>query len=211
MNFVQYTDGFNYNPKKAPEAQSEELFKINIDSVLERYKFNQELTEELKLDIEVYIQDEVKNATLEFISRFFEKMGKNSKVAYAVARALGFVVWMKDKDGNQINSLAEIAKYWNVCPQMIDQLTKSIQKDLEIDPIDNLSINKKSYSYNVTPPDGYMTTGQVIDFLKISNKKLNGIIKSLDIKKREYTRGSKLISEDDVDRIELYLLQGKEI
>jgi len=85
MNFVQYHEGFNYDPKKAPEAQSEDLFKINIDSVLEKYKFNSELTEELKLDIEEYIQDETKNATLEFISRFFERMGKGGKTAYAVS------------------------------------------------------------------------------------------------------------------------------
>lgn len=208
MNYVQFHEGFNYDPKKAPEAQSEDIFKINIDSVLEKYKFNSELTEELKLDIEEYIQDETKNATLEFISRFFERMGKGGKTAYAVARALGFAIWMEDKDGNKISSLKDIAKHWNVCPQMIDQLTKQIQKDLEIDPIENLAIHKKNYSYQVEAPKGYMTTGQVIKFLNISNKKLNGIIKLLNIKKKSFCRGSKLIAESDIDKIELYLMDG---
>ena len=114
----------------------------------------------------------------------------------------------KDKDGNEINSLNQIAKHFDCCPQLIDQLSKQVQKDLDIDPIDNLSIQKKNYSYKVESPNGFMTTGEVLEFLGISNKKLNGVVKRLGIKKRDFSRGSKLLSLDEVDRVELYLMEG---
>ena len=78
-----------------------------------------------------------------------------------------------------------------------------------MDPITNLSIHKKNYSYKVKSPKGYMTTGEVLSFLNISNKKLNSIIKTLGIRKKDYLRGSKLVAEEDIDKVELYLMEGK--
>lgn len=209
MSQVKFIDGFNYANLLAPEAQADGKYKLGIEEILNKYGFNNKLNEELIEDFELFINTEVKDITLEFVARFFERLGKGSKLAYSVARALGFHVYLKDKDGNEVTSLKEIAEYWNVCPQLIDQLSKQIQKDLNFDPIDNLSIHKKKYDYKVKAPDGYMTTGQVLEFLNISNKKLNGIVKFLDIKKKSYCRGSKLLAEADIDRIELYLMEGK--
>lgn len=209
MNGVQYVDGFDYSGIQEPLTKSDCKIHSTLDDLLSNYSFNEELMQELKNELGEYVKNEVKNSTLEFVSRFFSRMG-GSKVGYAVARALGFHVYIKDKDGNQIQSLNQIAEYFGCCPQLIDQLSKQIQEDLDIDPIKNLSIQTKNYSYKVDSPDGFMTTGEVLQFLGISNKKLSGIVKRLGIKKREYTRGSKLISEDDVDRIELYLMEGLE-
>lgn len=210
MNGVKYVDGFDYSGIKEPLSEGTKKRQQTLATVLNKYSFNQKLQTELEEEIFDFVETEIQNATLEFISRFFERLGKGSKIAYSVARALGFHVFLKDKDGNEIHSLNKIAEYWGCCPQLIDQLTKQIQQDLDIDPINNLKIQKKSYSYKVKSPDGYMTTGQAIEFLGISNKKLNGIISRLNIKKRDFSRGSKLISEDDLDRVELYLMEGVE-
>ena len=207
MNQVQYVDEFDYSSIQEPLACSAEKQHQDLDNLLSRFRFNSTLHQELKEELVSHVKNEIKDATLEFVSRFFTRMG-GSKIGYSVARALGFHVFLKDKDGNEINSLNQIAEYFGCCPQLSDQLAKQIQKDLDIEPIDNLKILKKDYSYKVESPDGYMTTGEVIQFLGISNKKLNGIIHRLGIQKRDYTRGSKLVAEDDVDRIELYLMQG---
>lgn len=203
---MEYLDGFNYANIEAPEAHNKQESKYTAEEILSKYDFNPELHSELLEDLDYFINNEVKNITLEFISRFFQRLGKGSKTAYATCRALGFHVFLTDKNGNEIHSLKEIADYWNVCPQLIDQLSKQIQKDLDFEPINNLSIHKKNYSYKVKAPDGFMTTGEVIEFLNISNKKLNSIIKTLGIKKKDHSRGSKIIRESDVDRVELWLM-----
>lgn len=208
MNGVKYVDGFDYSGIQEPLTLSAQKVQSNLNQLLDEYGFNEELSNELKQEIHLFIQTEIKDATLSFVSRFFERLGKGSKLGYSVARALGFHVYLKDKDGNEINSLNQIAKHFDCCPQLIDQLSKQVQKDLDIDPIDNLSIQKKNYSYKVKSPDGFMTTGEVLEFLGISNKKLNGVVKRLGIKKRDFSRGSKLLSLDEVDKVELYLMEG---
>jgi hypothetical protein len=211
MSNLEYLDGLNYSAFTAPEAQSEAVRKLDAQTILSKYNFNEALREELLDDLQTYIEEEVKISTLEFVNKFFERLGKN-KTGYAVARALGFHIYLKDKEGKEIHTQKQIANYFGVCPQMIDLLSKQVQEDLRgIEPITSLAIHKKKYDYSVKAPEGYMTTIQVMNFLDLTNKKLNGIIKSLDIRKKEYTRGSKLISVDDVDRIELYLMEGKEI
>ena len=112
------------------------------------------------------------------------------------------------KNGKELHTLKDIAEYWDVCPQLIDQLSKQIQKDLNVEPINNLAIHKKNYSYKVKSPKGFMTTIEVMDFLNLTNKN-STIIRSLGITKKDYIRGSKLIAEEDIDRIELYLMEGK--
>jgi hypothetical protein len=207
VNGVKYVDGFDYSSIKEPLTQCSDSEQCKVDDILEKYQIDDS---ELKEEIHHHISNEIKNATLEFISRFFQRLGQGSKLGYAVCRALGIHIYLKDKDGNEIKSLTEISKVWGCSPQLIDQLCRSIKQDIDLEPIENLAIEKKNYSYKVHSPDGYMTTGEVLTFLDISNKKLNGVIKRLGIKKRQYTRGSKLISEDDVDRIELYLMEGVE-
>ena len=209
MNGVEYVDGYDYSSIREPLATGSERQQEELDQILDRFGFNELIHQELRDEISDHVKNEVKFSTLEFVSKFFQRMG-GSKIGYSVARALGFHVFLKDKDGNEIHSLNQIAEYFGCCPQLIDQLTKQIQKDLEIEPINNLLIQKKNYSYKVESPSGFMTTGEVVDFLGISNKKLNGIIHRLGIKKRDYSRGSKLISEQDIDLVELYLMQGKE-
>ena len=208
MSNLQYLDELDYDKLTAPEVQFEHTKKISAEDLLAKYNFNNELKHELLSDMDAYISNEINNITLEFVSRFFERLGKGSKTAYAVARALGFHVYIK-KNGKELHTLKDIAEYWDVCPQLIDQLSKQIQKDLNIEPINNLAIHKKNYSYKVKSPKGFMTTIEVMDFLNLTNKKLNGIIRTLGIKKKDYIRGSKLIAEEDIDRIELYLLEGK--
>lgn len=211
MSNLEYLDGLNYSAFTAPEAQSEEVSKTSAQSILDKYSFNHELTAELLEDLQEYIEREINDTTLEFVNRFFQRLGKN-KTGYAVARALGFHIYLKDREGKEIHTQKEIANYFGVCPQMIDLLSKQVKEDLEgVEPITSMAIHRKNYNYKVKAPDGYMTTIQVMEFLNLTNKKLNGIIKSLGITKKEYTRGSKLISEEDVDRIELYLMEGKEI
>ena len=210
MSNLEFIDGYNYSPITAPEAQADAINKLRAEDILDKYDFNQALREELLEDLQIYMDEEVKNTTLEFVNRFFQRLGKGSKTAYLVARALGFHIYLKDKDGKEIHTQKEIANYFGVCPQMIDLLSKQIQEDLgDVDPITSLAIHKKDYNYKVEAPKGYMTTIQVMRFLNLTNKKLNGIIKALDIQKKEYSRGSRLISEQDVHRIELYLLEGK--
>lgn len=210
MNTVEYKDGFDYEQIQNPLFSESPTTKIDLESLLEDYGFSENLKNELVDELQQHIHNEIKSATLEFVNRFFEKLGRGSKLAYCVSRALGFKVFMKDKDGNEIHSLNEIAKYWNCSPQLIDQLSKQIKEDIDVDPIQNLGIEKKNYSYKVTAPEGYMTTGQVIKFLNISNKKLNSIIKRLKINKKDYIRGSKIISEEDLDRVELWLMTGSD-
>ena len=209
MSNLQYLDELDYDKLTAPEVQFEHTKQISVEDIIAKYNLSEELQNELIADLDKYVRTEVNNITLEFVSRFFERLGRGSKTAYAVARALGFHVYLKDKDGKEIHTLKEIAEYWNVCPQLIDMLSKQIQKDLELDPIKNLAIHKKNYSYKVQSPKGYMTTIEVMDFLNLTNKKLNGIIRTLGINKKDYVRGSKLIAEEDVDRVELYLMEGK--
>lgn len=209
MGRLQYLDELDYDKLTAPEVQFERTQQFSAEDLIAKYNFNEELSNELLKDLDAYITKEVNDITLEFVSRFFERLGKGSKTAYAVARALGFHVYLKDKNGKEIHTLKEIAEYWNVCPQLIDMLSKQIQKDLEVEPIKNLAIHKKNYSYKVQSPKGYMTTIEVMDFLNLTNKKLNGIIRTLGIIKKDYVRGSKLIAEEDVDRVELYLMEGK--
>jgi len=209
MSNLQYLDQLDYDKLSAPEVQFEHIKEFCAEDIIDKYDFNEDLKQELLKDLDTYITKEVNDITLEFVSRFFERLGKGSKTAYAVARALGFHVYLKDKEGKEIHTLKEIADYWNVCPQLIDMLSKQIQKDLQCEPIKNLAIHKKNYSYKVQSPKGYMTTIEVMDFLNLTNKKLNGIIRTLGITKKDYVRGSKLIAEDDVDRVELYLMEGK--
>ena len=208
MNNLEYLDGFNYSNIIAPEAQATETNKTCAEDILDKYNFNTVLTEELKSDIEEYINQEVKDITLEFVNRFFQRL-KGCKTAYVVARALGFHIYLTDKEGKEIHTQKEIANYFGVCPQFIDILSKQVQKDLEgVEPVSSMAIHKKNYNYKVTAPDGYMTTIQVMKFLNLTNKKLNGIIKTLNIQKKNFVRGSKIISEKDIDRIEVYLMEG---
>ena len=208
MGNLKYLDELGYDALLAPEVQSEDPKHFSVESIIDKYNFNEKLSNELLTEINEYVESEVNKTTLEFVNRFMQKLGRGSKLAYATARALGFHVYIK-KDGKELHTLKDIAEYWDVCPQLIDQLSKQIQKDLNVEPITNLSIHKKNYSYKVQSPKGYMTTGEVLSFLNISNKKLNSIIKTLGIKKKDYIRGSKLIAEDDIDKVELYLLQGR--
>ena len=99
MSEVQFIDGYNYANITAPEVQSEEVNKISAESILDKYKFNDVLKSELIQDLEEHIQEEVKQTTLEFVSKFFERMGKGFKTAFCVARALGFHIYLKDKGG----------------------------------------------------------------------------------------------------------------
>lgn len=210
MSNLEFIDGYNYSPITAPEAQASILNKLRAEDILDKYNFNEALRAELLEDLQGYIDEEVKQTTLEFVNRFFQRLGKGSKTAYLVARALGFHIYLKDKDGKEIHTQKEIANYFGVCPQMIDLLSKQIQEDLGgVDAITSMAIHKKDYNYKVEAPKGYMTTIQVMKFLNLTNKKLNGIIKTLDINKKDYTRGSKLIAETDVHKIELYLMDGK--
>jgi len=206
---IRYLDELGYDGLIAPEVQSEDPINISVESIIDKYNFNNQLKNELLNELNAYVEKEVKTSTLEFVNRFMERLGKGSKLGFATARALGFHVYLKDKQGNEIHTLKEIADYWNVCPQLVDQLSKQIQKDLQLDPITNLSIHKKNYSYKVKSPKGYMTTGEVLSFLNISNKKLNSIIKTLGIRKKDYLRGSKLVAEEDINSVELYLMEGK--
>ena len=209
MSNLEYLDGLNYDAFTAPEVQASVVSKTCAESILDKYNFNNELTEELLEDIQEYIDREIKDTTLEFVNRFFQRLGKN-KTGYAVARALGFHIYLKDKDGKEIHTQKEIANYFGVCPQMIDLLSKQVQEDLEgIEPITSLAIHKKKYNYKVTPPKGFYTTIQVMKFLNLTNKKLNGIIRTLGITKRSFNRGSRLIADEDVHKIEMYLLEGK--
>lgn len=208
MNSLEYIDGYNYSGIQAPESTGAECNKISAENIINKYHFNDALREELLEDIQHYIDNEIKDATLEFVNRFFQRLGTN-KIGYTIARSLGFHIYLKDKDGKEIHTQKEIAKYFDVCPQMIDLLSKQVQKDLEgIEPITSMAIHKKNYNYSVTPPKGYYTTIQVMKMLNLTNKKLNGIIKTLDIKKKNWCRGSRLIQEKDVDRVELYLMDG---
>ena len=209
MGNIRYLDELGYDGLIAPEVQSEDPINISVESIIDKYNFNNQLKNELLNELNAYVEKEVKTSTLEFVNRFMERLGKGSKLGFATARALGFHVYLKDKQGNEIHTLKEIADYWNVCPQLVDQLSKQIQKDLQLDPITNLSIHKKNYSYKVKSPKGYMTTGEVLSFLNISNKKLNSIIKTLGIRKKDYLRGSKLVAEEDINSVELYLMEGK--
>ena len=209
MGNIRYLDELGYDGLIAPEVQSEDPINISVESIIDKYNFNNQLKNELLNELNAYVEKEVKTSTLEFVNRFMERLGKGSKLGFATARALGFHVYLKDKQGNEIHTLKEIADYWNVCPQLVDQLSKQIQKDLQLDPITNLSIHKKNYSYKVKSPKGYMTTGEVLSFLNISNKKLNSIIKTLGIRKKDYIRGSKLVAEEDINSVELYLMEGK--
>ena len=209
MGNIRYLDELGYDGLIAPEVQSEDPINISVESIIDKYNFNNQLKNELLNELNAYVEKEVKTSTLEFVNRFMERLGKGSKLGFATARALGFHVYLKDKQGNEIHTLKEIADYWNVCPQLVDQLSKQIQKDLQLDPITNLSIHKKNYSYKVKSPEGYMTTGEVLSFLNISNKKLNSIIKTLGIRKKDYLRGSKLVAEEDIDQVERYLMDGR--
>ena len=210
MNNMQFIDGIDYESMKAPEAQGTILNNFSGEDIIDKYNFNEELKEELLEDINAFINEEVSKITLEFVSRFFERLGKGSKEAYAVARALGFHICLKDKDGKELQTLKDLAGYWNVCPQMLDLLSKQVSEDI-LEPIQNLAIHKKNYSYEVKAPDGYMTTGEVMKFLNLSNKKLNSAVKVLGIKKKEWHRKSRLIAEEDIDRIEIWMMEGKEL
>jgi|13_taG_2_1085334.scaffolds.fasta_scaffold21845_1 predicted house-cleaning noncanonical NTP pyrophosphatase (MazG superfamily) len=209
MNNLEYIDGYNYSSIQAPESTALDSKKISAENIINKYNFNNALKEELLEDIEHYVQEEIKNATLEFVNRFFQRLGTN-KLGYTIARSLGFHIYLKDKEGKEIHTQKEIAKYFDVCPQMIDLLSKQVQEDLKgIEPITSMAIHKKNYNYNVIPPEGFYTTIQVMKMLNLTNKKLNGIVKVLDIKKKNWCRGSRLITESDVDKIELYLMEGK--
>ena len=209
MSNLQYIDQIDYESIKAPETQSDLLGKFSGEEIIDKYNFTDSIKKELLEEIDNYINAEVTNITLEFISRFFERLGKGSKEAFSISRALGFHIYLKDKDGKEIHTLKEISEYWGVCPQLMGMLAKQVQEDLNFDPIQNLAIHKKDYCYKVKSPKGYMTTIEVMKFLDLSNKKLNGAVKALGIKKKDYTRGSKLIAEEDVDKIELYFMEGK--
>ena len=79
MSNLQYLDELDYDKLTAPEVQFEHTKKISAEDLLAKYNFNNELKHELLSDPDAYISSEINNITLEFVSRFFERLGKGSK------------------------------------------------------------------------------------------------------------------------------------
>ena len=119
---------------------------------------------------------------------------------FCVLRALGYHAHIEDQEGKPITSLRAIAKHFKCSHQYVDKLTKDLEVQLGL-KIENLQIEQKTYSMEVTPPKGWLTIGQILKSNEITRKALWDAVNDLGLKVERHSRQSKIIKETDVQKI----------
>jgi len=208
--FCSYLDALDYSSELASEIESsDDIYSADIEEVLDQYDFNINLRQELQEDLQQLCEHQIRQGVGEFISRLTFRMSQ-SLHGFCVLRALGYVCKVEGEDGKQITSLRQIAKHFNTSSQWIYKLTEDLKKCLGVtEDVPTLGITKKKYSMKIDVPSGYKTIGMLIEEFGTNNKRLQKIILENKIKIKNHTRGSKLISEQDVQIIKKILQEGK--
>ena len=204
-----YIDGIDYSQKLAPEANLDSFTQKDLKESLDELDLPEDLKEEIQQALQQHIEEQIKRGCMEFVSKLFQVLS-TSKLGLALARSLGISVYITGKDGEKKESLKDLAEIHNCVPQFISALEKEVTEMLGVKGVQNLSIARKDYKMSVDAPEGYMTIRQSLEFLNTTNKRFNSICKRLKIKTKSYVRGSKLVSLEDLDRVERFLTDGEE-
>lgn len=190
--YLTLCDNINYNNEAAPEAAD----SFNQESLAEAIH-EWQLDEELIATIENWVEEQVKLGTREFIKRLTIRMSQTLH-GFCVLRALGYHAQL-EQNGKPIKSLRQIAKYFSCSHQYVDKLTKDLQHQLGVDPAHSSEIETKTYSMEITAPQGYLTYGQAIKQHNITRRELKQIIDSYDIQTQPYKRNSKIVDADQLN------------
>jgi hypothetical protein len=197
---IAFNGNIDYSHKIAPETED----SFDQDAFVELCK-DVEMPEETIAIIEKWVDEQIRLGMREFIYKFTNKMS-HSLHGFCVLRALGYHAHIEDQEGKPITSLRAIAKHFECSHQYVDKLTKDLEVQLGL-KIENLQIEQKTYSMEVTPPEGWITIGQALKKYDLTRKVLWDIINQEGLRVRDYTRQSKIIKDDtlqDVLRQEIY-------
>ena len=191
--FMQFNDFFDYKKEEAPEAAD----GFTQDTFSELCSFY-DLPEDLAAQIELWIDDQIKLGVREFIKKLTVKMSQ-SLHGFCVLRALGYHAQI-ESNGTAVNSLRQIAKHFDCSHQYVDKLTKDLERQLGVQA-DTLEIERKTYSMNVEPPDGWITYGQVMKAYGIKRTALLNLINENNIPVKKYHRNAKIIPVERIEQL----------
>lgn len=190
----RFNPAIDYTSQHAPETHDsfdQDAFKELCEEL--------ELPEETIAIIEQWVDEQIKLGMREFIYKFTNKMS-HSLHGFCVLRALGYHAHIEDANGKPITSLRAIAKHFQCSHQYIDKLAKDLSEQLGVS-IDNILIETKTYSMEVTPPAGWITIGQILKRYKVTRNALWAMIEDRGLEVRKYRRRSKLIRVDDLQKL----------
>ena len=191
---IAFNGNIDYSHKIAPETED----SFDQDAFVELCK-DVEMPEETIAIIEKWVDEQIRLGMREFIYKFTNKMS-HSLHGFCVLRALGYHAHIEDQEGKPITSLRAIAKHFKCSHQYVDKLTKDLEVQLGL-KIENLQIEQKTYSMEVTPPKGWLTIGQILKSNEITRKALWDAVNDLGLKVERHSRQSKIIKETDVQKI----------
>jgi hypothetical protein len=63
MGNIRYLDELGYDGLIAPEVQSEDPINISVESIIDKYNFNNQLKNEFLNELNAYVEKEVKTST----------------------------------------------------------------------------------------------------------------------------------------------------
>lgn len=150
-----------------------------------------DIPEEYVAELEEWVDGQIKQGTKEFIRRFTNILAK-SLHGFCVLRALGYHVQL-EHNGKQVKSLRQIADHFKCSHQLVHQLTKDFQKQLQTQGIKTNEIEKRTYSMNVVPPKGHITLGNAIKQSGMTRKAFLKWCEQKNIVIQDYKRNSKII------------------
>jgi len=190
----RFNPAIDYTAQRAPET----FDSYKQDSFAQLCEELEIPEEEIAL-IESWVDEQIKLGMREFLFKFTNKMS-HSLHGFCVLRALGYHAHIEDSEGKPITSLRAIAKHFECSHQYVDKLTKDLEQQLGL-KVDNLQIEQKTYSMKVTPPDGWVTIGQVLKHYKVTRKTLWQLLAKHKVKPLAFERKSKIIETKTIEKI----------
>jgi hypothetical protein len=136
----------------------------------------------------------------QFIRKFTSILAK-SLHGFCVLRALGYHVHV-EHNGRPIKSLRQISEHFKCSHQLIHQLTKDFQKQLDVEGANSADIEKRTYSMIVNPPEGWITLGNAIKKYGINRGTLFRYLEKHNVEIKNYKRNSKIVRADAIVGLE---------
>lgn len=184
--YIEFRDSVAWAPLHSSEKQED--FQQIIEEL--------DIPEEYVGDIENWVETQVMLGMKQFIKRFTSILAK-SLHGFCVLRALGYHVHINHK-GRPVKSLRQISDHFKCSHQLIHQLTKDFQKQLNIEGAKSNEIETRTYSMNVVPPKGWITLGNAVKKYNVTRRYLLKYIDKNGIELKSYKRNSRIVKAKDI-------------
>lgn len=192
--YQEYHEKWTYDDELAPET-SNNIDQHTIANLVQELGLPVETIE----TIQEWSDQQISLGVREFVRAFVQRLS-HSLHGFCVLRALGYHAHI-EANGVRVQSLRQIAKHFKCSHQYVDRLTKDLEQQLGVVmPSKSVEIEKKNYTMHITPPKGWLTYGQAMEYFKITRKRLLRVIKTNQLQVRSYKRGSKLVNIKEVTK-----------